>query len=72
MGLAIRLLGAIKAAASFTVRRPKDAAILALAALLALMLWRLKRETGRAEELTGRLEGLPPDTKRVVTIYRDR
>ena len=36
------------------------------------MFWRLKRESGHAQELTAKLEGLPPDTKQVVTVYRDR
>lgn len=72
MGLAIRLLGAIKAASLFAVRKPKEAAILLLAALLALTFWRLNRERGHARELAAKLEGLPPDTKQVVTLYRDR
>lgn len=72
MALAIRLLGAIKAAALFAVRRPKEAAIILLAALLALTFWRLEREKGHATELATKLEGLPPDTKQVVTIHRDR
>ncbi len=72
MGLAIRLLAAIKAAALCAVRRPKEAAILLLAALLALTLWRLTRERDRSCELTAKLEGLPLDTKQVVTVYRDR
>lgn len=72
MALAIRLLGAMKAAALFSVRRPKEAAILLLAALLAMTLWRLNREQGQARELATKLEGLPPDTKQVITLYRDR
>lgn len=72
MALAIRLLGAIKAVLTFAVRRPKEAAILLLAALLALMFWRLGREQAHARELAAKIEGLPPDTKQVVTIYRDR
>ena len=72
MALAIRLLDALKAAALFAIRRPKDAAVILLALLLALTFWRLKRERGRAQELAAKIEGLPPDTKQVVTIYRDR
>jgi len=72
MALAIRLLCALKAAALFSVRRPEEAAILLPAALLALTFWRLEREKGHAAELATKLEGLPPDTKQVVTIYRDR
>lgn len=72
MGIAIRLLSAIGRAASFAIRRPKDAAILLLAALLVLTFWRLNRERGHARELAAKLEGLPPDTKQMVTIYRDR
>jgi hypothetical protein len=72
MGLAIRLLSAIKASALYAVRRPKEAAIIMLAALLALTFWRLDREKGHAAELATKLEGLPPDTKQVVTIHRDR
>lgn len=72
MGIAIRMLRAMGQAASFAVRRPKEAAILLLAALLALTFWRLNRERGHARELAAKMEGLPPDTKQVVTIYRDR
>ena len=72
MALAIRLLGALKTVALFSVRRPKEAAILLLAALLALTFWRFNRERGRSQELAAKIEGLPPDTKQMVTIYRDR
>lgn len=72
MGIAIRLLRATGQAASFAVRRPKEAAIILLAALLALTFWRLNRERGHARELATKLEGLPPNTKQVVTLYRDR
>lgn len=72
MGIAIRMLKAAGAAAAFAVRRPKEAAILLLAALLALTFWRLNRERGHARELAAKIEGLPPDTKQVVTLYRNR
>ena len=72
MALAIRLLGMLKTATLFAVRRPKEAAIILLAMLLALTFWQLKHERGRAQELAAKIEGLPPDTKQVVTIYRDR
>ena len=72
MALAIRALGAVKQASLFVVRRPKDAAIILLVLLLAFMFWRLKRERGHAQELAAKIEGLPPDTKQVVTVYRDR
>lgn len=72
MALVIRLLSATKAAALFTVRRPKDATIILLALLLAFLFWRLKRERSHAQELAAKVEGLPPNTKQVVTIYRDR
>lgn len=72
MALAIRLLDALKAAVLFAVRRPKDAAIIFLAALLALTFWRFNRERGQAQELAAKIEGLPPDTNQMVTIYRDR
>lgn len=72
MALAIRLLGALKAATLFSIRRPKEAAILLLAALLALTFWRFDRERSHSQELAAKLEGLPPDTKQTVTIYRDR
>ncbi|MCX5786041.1 MAG: hypothetical protein NTX59_10160 [Elusimicrobia bacterium] len=56
----------------FIIRRPQEAAIILLALMLAVLYWQLKRETGRAEQLTAKIEGLPPNTKQVVTIYRDR
>lgn len=72
MALAIRLLSTIKAAALFAVRQPKDAAIILLALLLAFLFWRLKRENRQVQEMAAKIEGLPPDTKQVVTVYRDR
>ena len=56
----------------FIIRRPQEAAIILLALMLAVLYWQLRRETGRAEQLTTKIEGLPPDTKQTVTIYRDR
>jgi hypothetical protein len=56
----------------FIIRRPQEAAIILLALMLAVLDWQLRHETGRAEQLTAKIEGLPPDTKQTVTIYRDR
>jgi len=72
MGLVIRALCVVKQAALFVVRRPKDAAIILMALLLAILFWRFNRERVRAQELTAKIEGLPPNTRQVVTIYRDR
>lgn len=72
MGLAIRLLSALRTAGAFAVRRPKDAAIILLVLLSAFLAWRMKRTEARSRELVAKLEGLPPDTKQVVTVYRDR
>lgn len=72
MGLAIRLFAAAKAVALFAIRRPKDAAIILLAILLVFLFWRLQRMENRAAELAAKIEGLPPNTRQVVTIYRDR
>ncbi|OGS08244.1 MAG: hypothetical protein A2270_10460 [Elusimicrobia bacterium RIFOXYA12_FULL_51_18] len=55
----------------FIIRRPQEAAIILLALMLAVMYWQLRHETGRAEQLTAKIEGLPPDTKQTVTIYRE-
>ena len=67
----IKLCGISKQAALFAIKRPKEAAIILLALLLALMSWRLNRETGRAQELAAKIEALPPGTKQTVTLYRD-
>ena len=72
MSIAIKLFAALKDAASFAVRRPKDALIIALAVLLAIFGWRLNREKSRSQELAAKSVGLPADTKQIVTIYRDR
>lgn len=56
----------------FIIRRPHEAAIILLALLVTVLYWQLRRETGRADRLTAKIEGLPPDTKQTVTIYRDR
>jgi len=66
------LWGAVKAAALFIVRRPKDAAFVILALLFVFMFWRLRREQSYARELVAKTERLPPDTKQTVTVYRDR
>ncbi len=72
MALLIRMFDVVKGTALFVVRRPKDAAIILLALLLAVLFWRSKREMSRAQELTAKIEGLPPNTKQVVSVYRDR
>jgi len=72
MGPVTRLLAAAKVAGLFAVRRPKDAAIILLALLLGTMCWRIDRERGHAQELASKMQGLPPNTKQVVTVYRDR
>lgn len=72
MSIAIKLLEALKGAALFAVRRPKDALTIALAVLLVIMGWRFSRERNRVQELAAKSVGLPPDMKQVVTIYRDR
>lgn len=72
MWIAIKLLKTLKDATLFAARRPKDALIIALAALLAIMGWRFNRERTRAQELAAKSVGLPVDTKQMVTIYRDR
>lgn len=68
----ISLYASVKAAALFAVRRPKDAAIILLTLLLAVMFWKLQREQRRSREIAAKIEGLPPNTKQVVTVYRDR
>lgn len=72
MNLVIRLLAAAKNMVLFAVRRPKDAAIILMALLLAILFWRFNRERSHAQELAAKIEGLPPNTKQVVTLYRDR
>ncbi|MFA6433741.1 MAG: hypothetical protein WCW52_03515 [Elusimicrobiales bacterium] len=73
MAQAIKTLyGVVKTAALFLVRRPKDAAFVILAILFVFMFWRLRREQSHAQELATKTEGLPPDTKQTVTVYRDR
>ncbi len=71
MGIAIRLFGVATSVVFFAVRRPKEAAVVLLAALLAMTLWRLEREKSHARELAAKLEGLPPNTKQVVTVHRN-
>lgn len=71
MAMVIRLIDTMKAAALFAVRRPKEAAIILLTALLAITFWRLKRERYHAQELAAKLEVLPSDTKQIITISKD-
>lgn len=73
MAQAIKTLcGAVKTTALFVIQRPKDAAFVILAFLFVFMYWRLRREQSHVRELTAKIEGLPPDTKQIVTVYRDR
>lgn len=65
MTLLIKILG-------FIIRCPKEAALILLALILAILYLQLRRETGRADSLTAKIEGLPPNTRQTVTIYRDR
>jgi len=66
------LCRAVKSAALFVIRRPKDAAFVILAVLFVFILWRLRREQFHTRELTAKTEGLPPGTKQTVTVFRDR
>lgn len=68
----IRILGGLRSAAAFAWRRPKDAAIILLILLAGILAWRERRTADRAAEQMAKLEGLPPDTKQVITLYRDR
>ena len=68
----IKILTALRSAIGFLVRRPKEGIIIVLALLLTFTHWRLKVEQRRSGELAGKAATLPPGTKEVVTIYRDR
>ena len=67
-----RLLSACKTAAAAIVRYPKDALIVALLLFAAYLGWRLKAERQERADLAATTQTLPPDTKQVVTVYRDR
>lgn len=68
----IKLLEAARVVGRWAFEHLKDTLILLLALLLAFMGWRLNREKVRSQELTAKIQGLPPDTQQAVTIYRDR
>lgn len=68
----IRILGGLSSAVAFAWRRPKDAAIILLVLLAGILAWRERRTANRVAEQTAKLEGLPPNTKQVITLYRDR
>lgn len=68
----IRILGGLRSATAFAWRRPKDAAIILLVLLAGILAWRERRISDRAAEQTAKLEGLPSNTKQVITLYRDR
>ncbi|MCX5784598.1 MAG: hypothetical protein NTX59_02820 [Elusimicrobia bacterium] len=73
MAQAIKTLcGAVKAAALFIVRRPKDAAFVICGFLFVFILMELRHEQSHVRELTAKTEGLPPGTKEEVVVYRDR
>ncbi|MBI4656492.1 MAG: hypothetical protein HY746_07090 [Elusimicrobia bacterium] len=71
MMLVIKLFSAVKDILLFAYKRPKDASIIILALLLSILFWRLNHEKNKTQEMIAKIEGLPPDTKQVVTIYRD-
>lgn len=68
----INFLVKAKAAAIALARRPKDALILILMVILAWLGWRLKSERKKSDELTAKIEGMPPGTQQVVEVSRDR
>jgi len=68
----IRILSGLKSIAGFLVRYPKEAAIILLSLLLIFMNWRLKMEQRKSQDLGAKAATLPPGTKEVVTVYRDR
>jgi hypothetical protein len=61
----------IEQAALLATRRLKETAIILLVLLLALQSWKLNRRTIVAQELATKIQGLPPGTRQVVTVYRD-
>lgn len=67
-----RMLEVAKAAARWAIQRPKDALIILLVFLLALLGWRLKAEKKASQESAAKAQGLPLNTVQVVTVYRDR
>lgn len=68
----ITILRGLRSAAAFVWRRPKDAVIILLVLLAGILAWRERRMSDRAAEQTAKLAGLPPNTKQVITLYRDR
>lgn len=68
----IRILGGLRSTVGFAWRRPKDAAIILLVLLAGILAWRERRMSEIAAEQTAKLEGLRPDTKQVITLYRER
>jgi hypothetical protein len=64
----IRILSGLK----FLFRYPKEAVIILLSLLLIFINWRLKVERSKSQELGAKAANLPPGTKEVVTVYRDR
>ena len=68
----ISATAALRSAVTFTWRRPKDAAIILLLLLAGILAWRARRASDHAAELVAKIEGLPPETKQVITFYRDR
>lgn len=53
-------------------KRTKDTAIIVLILLIVFLFWRLNHEKNKSQEMTAKIEGLPQNTKQVITVYRDR
>lgn len=67
-----RMLERLKGVAGFIFRHPKDAAIIVISLICIFLNWQIGSERREAERSQAMAGSLPPDTKQIITVYRDR
>lgn len=66
------IINLLKRIISFAYSKPKEMVILLLLLLLGLLFLRLSYEKVKNHELTAKIDGMPKDTKQIVTIQKSR
>lgn len=57
---------------TFAYSKPKETAILLLLLLLGLLFLRLSHEKNKNHELTAKIDGMPKNTKQIVTVEKNK
>lgn len=68
----INFLSLLKAGVSLLVRKPREVLIGLLAAIILILAIRLRRDEKKLQSSTTISGQLPPGTKQIVTVFKDR